>query len=476
MQSGISEFRFQISPPWSRTALAYLLYVVLLFALIFGAVYGYSRKLRRDNIKLEAIITQRTAEIVQQKEEIQAQAEELESINSELEKLSIVASETDNAVMIVDKDGNFEWVNQAFTRIYGMNLEQFKLKHGNNIQETSVNPNINQLITYCIENKKSVSYESYFKPENQEEIWLQTSLTPIVFPDGTLKKIIAVETEITEIKKAEEEIISQKEELQYKNSQINSSINYAKTIQTAMLPAEEDLSEYFENFIIYRPKDIVSGDFYQSFSYLNQDGQRILYIAVVDCTGHGVPGAFMSMIGMRLLSEMIRERKIENPAEILSLMNQAVVSSLKQNHSTNSDGMDAALCRIKTLAENRFEIVFAGAKSPLWIYRKQSHEIIMIKGTRKSIGGMSGQRYDDVYTDNILEITQGDSLYIFSDGFRDQNNAERERFSSDRLKQILLETANLGLNTQKQKLENALDEWQGTEYQRDDITFIGIRF
>jgi serine phosphatase RsbU (regulator of sigma subunit) len=354
-------------------------------------------------------------------------------------------------------------------------LEEFKTKHGKNIKDTSVNPEISNLINFCINNKKSVSYESYFKPENQPEIWLQTTLSPIINSDGTLKKLIAVESDISIIKKAEEEIITQKEELEYKNRQINSSINYAKTIQTAMLPSDEDNNKFFDYFVIYRPKDIVSGDFYQIYPFINEKGLRCFFAAVVDCTGHGVPGAFMSMIGMRLLSEIINERKVQSPAEILRKINEEIMKSLKQGHSANNDGMDASICKILPTADNRHEIVFSGAKSPLWIYRKKLHKIETIKGTRKSIGGMSGKN-DETFTDNITQINSGDIVYMFSDGFRDQNNPERLRFGSEKLEKTLLEIVSYDLKTQKQKLEKALDEWQNGIPQRDDITFFAARF
>ena len=335
--SEIAYFEFSILPPWYRTWWAYSGYIMLLGVFVFIIVKLALRRVVKAKIKLEGIVKERTAEITQQKEEIQAQAdnltevneelqmqkeeihaqtEELKITNHELEKLSIVASEIDNAVFIFDKKYNLEWANEAFTKIYGCLLEEYVKNKKINLIKNSNVAGIEKIINNCISEKKSVTYEAKNQKKTGEEIWEQTTLTPI-FENNQFAKIIAIESDITEIKKANNKINKANIEISFQNTQIKSSINYAKTIQQAILPIEESISENLNNFIIYRPKDVVSGDFYW-FSVVKdipllKEVEYLKFIAAMDCTGHGVPGAFMSMIANTLLNDIINKDKIYSP-------------------------------------------------------------------------------------------------------------------------------------------------------------------
>ncbi|PLX11602.1 MAG: hypothetical protein C0594_03410, partial [Marinilabiliales bacterium] len=235
-------------------------------------------------------------EIKQQKEEILSQRDKLEEINKELEKLSIVASETDNAIIIMDAAGNFEWINESLTKIYGYTLEQFIEKKGRSIINSSSNPNIKSILQKCITHKESTTYESLTKTAIGKTIWTQTTLTPILDEQGEIQKLIAIDTDISKIKKAELEIIKQKEqiqaqsdllsqtnnELEKNNILITDSIKYAKRIQESILPKPSSIRSVLpDSFVLYKPRDIVSGDFY----WMHKDENKIT-IAVSDCTGH----------------------------------------------------------------------------------------------------------------------------------------------------------------------------------------------
>ncbi len=409
-ESEITEFSFVVKPPWYRTILAYIFYVILSIAIIILIVFLNSRRLKAINIRLEKIIKERTAEISlknqrleQQKEEIMAQSEQLEITNRELEKLSIVARETDNSVIIMDSTGNLEWANEGFVRLYGYTLYEFMQAFGNNILAASTNSTVTEAVEYCIKNKKTVIYESEFTTKEGNTLWLQTTLTPIANKLDQIVKIIAVESDIRKLKEYEieilqknEEINTQKDELEIKtkllqehNENIKASIRYAQTIQSAILPLQKNIDEVFDNFIIYRPKDIVSGDFYWFNHYpKNNFNNETSLFAAVDCTGHGVPGAFMSMIASRLINEIVNERKITEPHKILTQLQEDISIALKQEQTDNQDGMDVCFCKIEKIEQQNYNIYFTGAKRPLFYLSQQDKLIHELKADRKSIGGI----------------------------------------------------------------------------------------
>ena len=256
-------------------------------------------------------------------------------------------------------------------------------------------------------------------------------------------------------------------QIKQQHSQIKSSVNYARTIQNSILPSQKELDKLFNNFILYRPKDIVSGDFY----WLSEVGNMI-FVAVVDCTGHGVPGAFMSMIGSRLLSEIVNEKKIRETDEILEALNIGVKKALHQEQTDNTDGMDVCLCKIEK-NELGAEISFTGAKNPLFIYQNDKSDLIRIRGDKKAIGGNHFQKMS--FTQTKLSLKKGDMIYLTTDGFVDQNNEIRKKITTPKLMTLLNQIQEKPLPVQKEILENELTTWQGKEEQRDDITILGIK-
>ncbi len=270
------------------------------------------------------------------------------------------------------------------------------------------------------------------------------------------------------IRNQKNQIEEQRDKLDIQNKKINSSIQYAQNIQRAILPIVGHIRNLFENFILYRPKDIVSGDFYW-FSQLKD----MVFVAAVDCTGHGVPGAFMSMIGNSLLNEIVLEKKVTDPAKILSLLNEKIVESLRQNETENNDGMDVCLTSINTKTN---EIKFSGAKRPLFMYKQGASELNEIKGDRISIGGMNKKTEDKNFSTHTVQANSGDIIYLSSDGLTDQNNSERKRYGSNRLKELILKNISEPMDRQKEIIEDDLDFFQNNEEQRDDITLIGIKF
>jgi len=259
---------------------------------------------------------------------------------------------------------------------------------------------------------------------------------------------------------------NQKEKIEDSHRHITQSINYASRIQTAVLHGESILAENFHQyFIIYKPRDIVSGDFYWIKQIRN-------YIAVVaaDCTGHGVPGAFMSMLGISLLNEHVTSRRLDSPGEIMDMLRKKVKVYLKQTGTfeETKDGMDMALCLINT--EN-LKAKFSGANNPLYLIRNK--ELIEYKPTRNPIGIYLKEKHFETQT---IQLQKEDTLYMFSDGFVDQFGGEDGgKFKTKRFKRLLTEFASSSMEEQRRKLENELRLWQGDQEQVDDILVMGIR-
>jgi serine phosphatase RsbU (regulator of sigma subunit) len=271
-------------------------------------------------------------------------------------------------------------------------------------------------------------------------------------------------TELVNIRTAE--VLRQSQVIAEKNKELTDSLNYAKRLQAAILPKRETIAGTFpDSFILYQPKDIVSGDFY---SFELQDGREI--IAAADCTGHGVSGAIMSMIGSALLKQIIAEKKITEPADILHRLNEGVIEALKQNENNTHDGMDIALCSFDL---ERRKLVFAGANRPLW--RIRNGELQAYVSDKLPIGGLQIDR-SRPFTNNYIDLEPGDALYIFSDGFADQFGGESgKKLMTKRFKEILLSIAGRPMPEQGEYLCAFIKKWMGIFEQVDDLLVIGIR-
>lgn len=268
-----------------------------------------------------------------------------------------------------------------------------------------------------------------------------------------------------QVKERTAEITKQKEIIEEKNKDITDSINYAKRIQEATLASKEIKYSLFSNaFVLFKPKDIVSGDFYW---FAGKDGKRL--IAACDCTGHGVPGALMSMIGNNLLNKIVNERAITGAANVLTYLDQEVRLTLKKEENIDSkDGMDVAMLTFS----GTHELEYAGANRPLWLVRNGKLE--EIKATKISIGG---DRYGEniEFTGHNLKLQDGDTVYISSDGFADQFNNEDKKLMTRRFKEILLSIQHLSMTEQEKYLDEFIEKWKGGLEQTDDILVIGIR-
>jgi serine phosphatase RsbU (regulator of sigma subunit) len=266
------------------------------------------------------------------------------------------------------------------------------------------------------------------------------------------------------------EVVRQKEEIEVKNKHIMDSIHYAKRIQNAILPPDTYVKQLLpKSFVLYRPKDIVSGDFY----WMTKKSNLAMY-AAVDCTGHGVPGAFMSIVGHNQLNYAVDVKKARNANEILDYLNEGVVETLREKgkvgRSSVKDGMDLALCVIDY---KNMKLQFSGANNPLCLVR--NNEMIQIKGNRQAIGGGF---YEELpkFTNHEMDLQKGDILYTFSDGYPDQfGGHDGRKFMVKKFRELLLAIHKEPIEDQEKILNDRLEEWRGKEEQVDDILVIGVK-
>ena len=265
--------------------------------------------------------------------------------------------------------------------------------------------------------------------------------------------------------------LEQKDQIEIQSKSVNDSIRYAQRIQSAILPPETFITELLhENFIFYKPRDIVSGDFY----WIKQVNNFIILVAA-DCTGHGVPGAFMSMLGISYLNEMVQRREITQANQILNELRSQIKHSLRQHgqRDESKDGMDIALCVI----DNKTRMMqYAGAFNPLYLIRDVNGkpELQEIKADRMPVGFYHGK--DKSFTNHELQLEMGDTLYIFSDGFIDQIGGKNEKkYMSKNFKNLLLEIHEEPMYEQKEILDKKLNDWMEGYPQMDDILVVGVR-
>lgn len=268
-------------------------------------------------------------------------------------------------------------------------------------------------------------------------------------------------------KKAARELEKKNNIIAEKNKDILDSINYAKRIQSAILPANDLVEKLLpDHFVLYKPKDIVSGDFY----WIGENGSKVL-IAAVDCTGHGVPGALLSMIGHNALNKVVNQDGLTKPAEILAAMHREVVATLGQDGRTDlKDGMDVSLCAYHK-ATGMLE--FAGAYNPVFIVRK-NNSLEELKGDRHAIA--SAGAAEKGFTNHQVQLEKGDAFYLLSDGLSDQfGGKDGKKFKVSRFKGLLTSVHGHPMSEQRRVIERAIEEWRGSLEQIDDIMVIGVR-
>jgi serine phosphatase RsbU (regulator of sigma subunit) len=264
------------------------------------------------------------------------------------------------------------------------------------------------------------------------------------------------------------QVEDQKKEIELQKNDITASIDYARQIQDAMLPTSENIQQYLpESFVLFKPRDIVSGDFYY-FSTNTTNHKMVL--AAVDCTGHGVPGAFMSLIGNDILNGIVEQEGITKADIVLNKLHRGVRNSLNQYNSSNRDGMDISLCVIDKQANT---VEFAGAMNSL-VYI-QNGELKRLIGDKVPIGGEQREVNRKFYS-HTIDISIPTTLYLYSDGYQDQfGGKDNRKFMAPRFRELLHSIHQKPMTEQKTMLESTLDNWQQDNEQLDDILVIGVQ-
>ncbi|MEH0156274.1 SpoIIE family protein phosphatase [Limibacter armeniacum] len=492
-----ASFKFMVTSPWYMSIVAYFTYVMMAGATVYGVVKWNTRRLKVQNRTLETLVEKRTAEIESQKNQIQKAYNNIKTIGDIGQKITVAL---DMEVLIETVYHNINSLMDASAFGVGVfNEEMNRLDFIGFIENGKKLPNsfdhlteddkfsvlcFNRLQPIFINNMEE-EYNHYIDGEIKANIGEMTKsliYLPLIIEnkpigvitvqslsenaystiDLTILQTLASYVAIALSNTNSFRVIKEK------NLQITDSIRYAETIQKAVLPSIEKMRETLhEFFVLWMPKDIVSGDFY----WFNHIDDRI-YLAVVDCTGHGVPGAFMSMIGTSSLNDIVNVNKVYSPAKILEQLHLTIRAKLKQYEAKNMDGMDISLCMLEPHDDFDMKLTFAGAKQPL--YYVKDGKFCEIKGDRKSIGGMQRENKRE-FTDHEVILSAGDSLYLLSDGYIDQNNPDRKKIGSMRLKELLMSIRNQSMDNQRQAMLTMLEEHQKGAPQRDDITVMAVK-
>jgi serine phosphatase RsbU (regulator of sigma subunit) len=501
---------FEMSPRFYETIPFYILSFLVISLLIYGIYRLRIKNIKNKNQELESLVLKRTHEINTQKEELFTQKDKIQQQNERLElayndvstlskigkevtatldasKLNGVLYPSVNKLMKADGFGvgiynkktnslDFEnyiengellpFLAEKIDEIDSFAIRCFKSREAIMIQDLE---HLLNTETHGLDPKALIYLPLLFKNEAVGVVTVQSFEANVYSEsDVTILQTLGSYISVALANSDSYSIIQNKNELiEDKNKLITDSIRYAKRIQQAVLPSKEAITDFFaESFVIFSPKDIVSGDFY----WFNQVENKT-FIVVGDCTGHGVPGAFMSMIGMASLNEIVNKEHIYAPAEILTALHQKIRLALKQGQKTNDDGMDIVLCLLEKTENENTKVTFSGAKRPL--YYSSEQELNVLKGDRISIGGTQKNR---VFTQKSISLAKGETIYLFSDGIIDQNAPNRKRFGTPLLEKTLNENLSKSLEEQKNIIVETLKAHQADSPQRDDIAMIGIRF
>lgn len=300
----------------------------------------------------------------------------------------------------------------------------------------------------------------------------------------TKRQKLEIETQKLIVEKAHQETEQQKEIIEVAHKEITDSINYALRLQRAILPSFTTINSYLDNFIVFQPKDVVSGDFYW-FENKKIDGKDISMIASADCTGHGVPGAMVSVVCSSALNRAVNEFGLTEPSKILDKTREIVIKTFSKSGANVKDGMDIALC---IFIDNK--VIFSGANNPLWIVRdtvlitpeqldnkttlvNPEKTLIEIKGDKQPIGIDEQMK---PFTQSEIELYEGDLIYFFTDGFADQFGGNKgKKFKYRPFKQLLLDISNKSMSAQKELIEQNFNNWKGELDQIDDVCIIGVK-
>lgn len=392
-------------------------------------------------------------------------------------------------VAITDTRGNITHVNKNFCEISKYSYAELIGQNHRIINSGYHSQTFFNNLWQTISSGKIWKNEIRNKRKDGTYYWVDTTIVPFLDENGKPTQYVSIRSDITERKFAEQEkqeiyertmsiledkVLDRTKELhninlilKTHNQEISDSINYANGIQKAVLPKVDDLPSMFsESFILWMPKDVVSGDF-----YWGHEDEKYKYVAAVDCTGHGVPGALMSIIANQTLNRVIIKNHHDEPSDILFKLHKSITKSLNQKDDLVKDGMDIALIRFEKAT---LKVTFAGAQRPMYYF--DGNKMQEIPGNNKGIGGFSNLTEPEIYTQVTFQTKIGDIIYLNSDGYYSQfGGIKGKKMLKRRYLELLEQNANLPMSIQKEMLNKFFREWQGTEEQVDDVIVVGIK-
>ena len=385
-------------------------------------------------------------------------------------KMQALSENSLDIILRFDIHRKISYINPAIEKFTGLEPGKFLLRHVDGLPiDGEVITKWNEVLDSIVASKSHVSTEMEFMNKEGNKLFMEVNAIPEFVEDGSLESTLMILHDITEAKQAEIKI-------KEANQKVKDSINYAKRIQNSIMPKETLLKQYFpESFMLFRAKDVVSGD----FPLIINRGD-FLYFAAVDCTGHGVPGALLSVIGSLLLQEIVRFNSME-PGNILDNLHTMVVKTLRQGiegGENERDGMDVGICRIN---KKTGELFFSGAHRPLYIVRKfhkPEDELEELKGDKYPIGGVQYKGRGE-FTNYKVQLEAGDRVYVCSDGYPDQFGGPEEelkKIGPKKIRKVLLENNDKSIHEVHSSLVQQFDDWKGPHKQMDDVLFIGLEY
>ena len=368
-------------------------------------------------------------------------------------------------IVVLSKSGDIEYVSKSAQQLLGYDsqdllgnawweMTRFSKPEGETVKHKILKSFSNQNIA-------TQTFEHKLRTSGGGEKWVRWNVSYL-----NEEQLIGIGYDITDNKFNEKKLLESNKQLLEQNKDIKDSIHYAQRIQQSILQTPALLKSYFEeSFLLYKPKDIVSGDYYWFY-----EDAIYKYIAVVDCTGHGVPGAMMSMVANSMFKEVFMNRKTTDPSLILKALDEELEKSINTNReATFNDGMDVSLIRID---KNDNELAFAGAFRSVLIARE--NEITELKGSRYPIGFYSG--IEKEFETQFFQLQKNDNLYLFTDGFIDQFGGERnKKLNKTNFKDLLSTIYDMNMNEQEAFLEYSFNNWKQDLDQTDDVLVVGIR-
>jgi len=407
--------------------------------------------------------------------------------SNRLRELSVAVEQSPASLVITDLKGNIKYVNPKFEEVTGFAAKKVIGKNPRLLKSGHTSPEEYEKLWKTISSGKTWTGEFHNKKRDGTLYWEKASIGPIFNEEGEIKEYLAVKEDITEIKETQhmlrdtlvhlEDLVDQrtseltaaKSDLERTHQDFMSSLHYAQRIQQASLPTNAAFNQAFsDSFVLFRPKDIVSGDFYWLFS----EGENVI-LSLVDCTGHGVPGALMAMAGNEHLSNVVIKERCFNPKEILEELDQSVSRLLKKRNTSHvvMDGMDLSVVYIDKV---NHVLEYSSAQGHGLLIR--ADETIILSPDKHSIGGFTESGFK-TFTLQKYAYSKGDRLYLFSDGIYDQFGGPRvKKLLRKNFIKVILDTSKLDLQQQAAHLEQFFIEWLGDNVQIDDVSLIGVEF